>query len=193
MSLNAILLFVHVLGAMGYAAATLISLFGLLGLRRVLRVEQARPLLGMLELTGPLSGISLFLIIVAGLYLAFAVWGWRVGWTPVALGTVILLMLPIGAVMGIRRHAIAVNANELPDGPLPDSLKQRIHDPLLNSSVVMLNALLLGIILLMTIKPAFVDSLIVMGGVIILGLAFSLPLWRTEQRAGKAVKSTEGQ
>ncbi len=176
MSLISIALFLHVLGAMGYSVATFISPFGLRSLRRAQRVEQARAPLNLLETTGPISGISLLIVLLTGVYMASTAWGWRTPWIDVALVS-FLLLLPTGAVMGIRRHAMATQANQMPDGPLPDSLRCGFRDPLLGTSTVMLVGLLLGIFFLMTVKPALVASLIVMGisvGVsLVLSLAFS--------------------
>src|SRR5512135_170769 len=119
MTVNTVLVFVHVLGALTYSAALLLSLLGLLVLRRTALVEQARPLLRLMDLTGPISGIGLLLILAAGLYMTFTAYGWQNAWIGVALGSVLLLLIPVGAIMGIRRHAIARMINELPDGPLP--------------------------------------------------------------------------
>ena len=190
MDLSVFLLLVHVLGAIGYSAGTLMSLFGLLALRRVERVEQARSILRLMALPGPVSGISLLLVVATGLYMTITLWGWQTGWIDVALGSLVVLLLPTGAVMGTHRQAIARLANEMPDGPLPESLKQHIHDPLLGASTVLLNALLLGIIFLMVVKPDLVTSMIVIGVSVGLGLVFSLPIWRQEQRVSKTVDPT---
>jgi hypothetical protein len=163
MSLISVALFLHVLAAMGYSVATLISPFGLSMLRRAQRVEQARPLLSLLEITGPISGVSLLIILVTGSYMTSTTWGWQTAWIDVTLGSLLLLALPTGAVMGIRRHALATLANQMPDGPLPESLRRRISDPLLGASTIMLVGLLLGMVFLMTVKPELVGALIVMG------------------------------
>jgi hypothetical protein len=190
MNLSVFLLLVHIFGAIGYSAGTLMSLFGLLALRRVERVEQARSILKLMDLPGPVSGISLLLVVATGLYMTITLWGWQTGWIDVALGSLVVLLLPTGAVMGTHRQAIARLANEMPDGPLPESLKQHIYDPFLGTSTVLLNALLLGIIFLMVVKPDLVTSMIVIGVSVGLGLVFSLPIWREEQRVSKTVDPT---
>ena len=197
MNLIDIALFLHVLGAMGYSVATLISPFGLWSLRRAQRVEQARALLNLLETTGPISGISLLLILVTGIYMTGAAWGWRTAWIDVTLGSLLLLLLPTGAVMGIRRHALAAQANQLPDGPLPEALRCGIRDPLLGASTVMLVGLLLGIVFLMTVKPALVGALIVMGlclgASLVVGLVFSgWPFAPTARLADRQPRSVSG-
>jgi hypothetical protein len=192
MSLHTILVFVHVISAIGLSAGSLISLFGMLALRRAQRVEQVRSVLGLLALSEPVSGIALVLTPAAGLTMTIATWGWQNGWISVALGTFVLL-LPVGVITGLRRHAIANLVNEMPDGPLPELVEQRIHDPLLGTAVYMLVALLLGIVFLMTTKPALDSALIAIVVSVVLGAAASLPLWhgRIGEKTGSGDKLTD--
>ncbi len=178
MSVNTILIFIHVLGALAYSAALLMSLLGLLILRRTALVEQARPLLGLMEMTGPVSGIGLLLILLAGLYMTFTVYGWQTAWIDIALISVVVLLIPVGAVMGIRRHAIATMVREMPNGPLPESVERRIYDPALGMSTVVLILLLVGVVFLMTTKPLLVGSIVTMVVAAVLGVLLSLPLVR---------------
>src|SRR5262249_30241683 len=147
-----LLVFVHVTSAITLSAGNLISLFGLLALRRAQRVEQVRAILGLLAQSEPVSAIALVLTPVAGLIMTVTSWGWHNGWINVALGSFVLL-LPVGVITGTRRGAIARQVREMPDGPLPELVEQRIRDPLLGTAVYMIVALLVGIIFLMTTKP----------------------------------------
>ena len=187
MNLHVIFLYVHVIGAIGYSAGVLISVLGLSSLRRARSVEGVRSLLELQELTGLVSGISLLFTIIAGLYMAATTWGWQTGWINVALGSLVLL-LSMGVLMGRRRHTIAVLVKEMSDGPLPKSLEQRIYDPWMAMGVYMLVMLVLGIVYLMTAKPALGGGLLVMGVAVILGLVISLPGWRM---AGRVVEKRQ--
>src|SRR5262249_15812253 len=178
MSVNSIIVFVHVISAIGYSAGTLLSLFGLLALRRAHRVEEARSIVGLLTSSGAFFGISLLLTVAAGVYLAATTWGWQLGWINVTLASLILVLFPLGAVVGMPRSAIASLLNELPDGPLPQSADERIHDPLFGTAVYVVVALLLGIVFLMTTRPALDGSVIVILVSVVLGVALSLPMWR---------------
>ena len=190
MNLSVFLLLVHVCGAVAFAAGPFISLFGWLSLRRVERVEQVRLVLRLMVMPGPVAGFGMLFIIVSGLYMVATTWGWQTGWIDVSLGSLIVLLMPSGAFIGIRRQAIARLSNEIPDGPLSEELVKRIQDPLLGTSTIMLNALLFGIIFLMVVKPAPIFSLIVIGASIVLGLAFSLPIWRVKSDERKTVEYT---
>jgi Predicted integral membrane protein (DUF2269) len=171
MSIYTVVLFLHVSGAIGYFAGIGIWLFGLVGLWRAQRVEQVRALTGLIGLTGPLFGISVLLILAAGLYMAITAWGLQTGWIAVGLISLVL-MAPLGtALIEPRRRTIDRLAREAQDGPLPESLEQRIHDPVLLTSVLTIAALLFGIVFLMTTKPALIGSLIVIAVALVIGLA----------------------
>ena len=178
MSIYTIALFLHVSGAIGYFISIGTWLFGLATLRRVQRVEQVRSIVNLVGLTGPLFGVSVLFILVAGLYMAVTAWGLQTGWIEVALISLIL-MAPLGsALVEPRRRAIDRMAREAPDGPLPESLEQRIHDPLLGTTLQTLATLLLGIVFLMTTKPSLPVSLIVIAVALALGLASGLLISR---------------
>ena len=171
MDIYNIVLFLHISGAIGYFVGIGTWLFGFTALRRAQRVEQVRALTNLTGRLGPLFVISVLLILASGLYMAITAWGLRTGWIAVALVSLILIA-PLGtAFIEPRRRAIARLAQEVPDGPLPQSLKQRIHDPILGTALQAVTILLLGIVFLMTTKPSLIVSLIVMGVALVLGLA----------------------
>ena len=187
MSIYTIVLFLHVSGAIGYFVAIGIWLFGLVSLRRAHRVEQVRSLTSLIGLSGPLFGISVLFILAAGLYMAITAWSLQTGWIAVALVSLIL-MAPLGtALIEPRRRAIERLAREAPDGSLPQSLEQRIHDPVLFTAVQTIAALLFGIVFLMTTKPALVGSLIVMIVALALGLASGLLVSRVTRTRRQTV------
>src|SRR3989440_3363735 len=128
MSIYTIVLFLHVSGAIGYFVSIGTWLFGLVSLRGAQRVEQVRSLAHLVGLSGPIFGISVLLILVAGLYMAITAWSLQTGWIAVALVSLII-MAPLGtALVEPRRRAIERLAREAPDGPLPPSLEQGLHD-----------------------------------------------------------------
>lgn len=79
-------------------------------------------------------------------------------------------------------RTIIVITREIPDGPLPDVLERRTHDPILFTSAHTLAAILLGIVFLMTTKPSLAVSLLVMALASVLGLVSSLPFWYAVRR-----------
>ena len=127
MSLYSIVLFLHIVGAIGYFVGMGTWLFLLAALRRAQRVEQVRTLTPLMGLIGPLILFSVLLLLAAGLYMAITTWGLLTGWIDVALIS-LLLIVPLGtAINEPRRRAIDRLAQEASDGPLSRSLEQRTH------------------------------------------------------------------
>ena len=179
MSIYTIVLFLHVSGAIGYFVSIGTWLFCLASLRRAQRVEQVRALTNLAGRLGPLFGISVLLILAAGLYMALTAWSLQTGWIAVALISLILMAPLSTALIEPRRRAIDRLAREAADGPLPPSLEQSTHDPILGTALQTVAILLLGIVFLMTTKPSLTGSLIVMAIALALGLASGLLVSRT--------------
>jgi hypothetical protein len=187
MDIYNIVLFLHISGAIGYFVGIGTWLIGFAALRRARRVEQVRTLTNLTGRLGPLFVISVLLILASGLYMAITAWGLRTSWIAVGLISLILIA-PLGLVLiEPRRRAIARLAQEAPDGPLPQALQQRIHDPILGTALQTVAVLLLGIVFLMTTKPALIFSLIVMAVALVLGLASGLLVSRSMRTRGQGV------
>src|SRR5438874_11058840 len=95
MSIYTIVLFVHVSGAIGYFVGMGIWLFGLSAMRRAQHVGQVRTLAHLVGLTGPLFGISVLVLLAAGVYMALTAWSLLTGWILVGLVSLVLLA-PLG-------------------------------------------------------------------------------------------------
>jgi len=188
-----IALFLHVSGAIGIWASLGIWLLGLPALRRARRVEQVRALAWLIVVATPVLLVSLALLGVAGFYMALTVWGHQTPWIAVSLAGM-LVIGPIGAfVLDARMHTILDHAREAPDGPLPEALAARTHDPLLATGAQTQAAVLLGIIYLMTNKPPLVLAIQVMAGALALCLLSGLPaLWAALRRSRRAAAGKEG-
>ena len=75
MSTYTVVKFLHVVGGIGYFAATIVLLYTLVALRRANRAEQVRTLSGLtIGLTRLFFG-SVLALLAAGLYMAFTTWG----------------------------------------------------------------------------------------------------------------------
>jgi hypothetical protein len=175
MNIYNIVLFVHVIGAIGYCLGIGMWLFVLAGLRRAQRVEQVRALIHLNDLSGPFGAGSAVVLLGAGLYLALTAWSLLTSWILVALISLLLMVPTSAALIAPRRRALVDQmAREAPEGTISLALSQRIHDPVLLIVVQTVAALLLGLVFLMTTKPNLVGSLVVMVVALLLGLASSL-------------------
>jgi hypothetical protein len=172
MSIYTIVLFVHIIGAIGYFLSIGTWLFILVGLRRAQRVEHVRALIKLNDLSGPFGAGSAVVLLIAGLYLALTAWSLLTGWILVALISLILMVPTTAALIAPRRSAIVKQlAREAPGGELSEALERHIDDPILATVCTTVLTLLLGLVFLMTTKPNLVGSLIVMVVALLLGLA----------------------
>jgi hypothetical protein len=175
-----IALFLHISGDIGIFIGITTWLLCLVALRRATNVTQVQTITSLISLSRPVAVISALLTIATGLYMVATVWGRQAGWAIVALIGIIVLLPPlVGIIIEPRIHAIVALAQASPDGPLPSSLLRQIHDPVLGTAVQTMAALVLGIVFLMTTKPAVAGSIGVMAVALAVGLASGLPLVRT--------------
>jgi len=175
MSIYTIVLFVHVVGAIGYFLSIGTQLFILVGLRRAQHVEQVRAFIHLNNLSGPFGAGSAVVLLAAGLYLALSAWSLLTGWILVALISLLLIVPTTAVLIAPRRSALVKQLERsAPDGALSLALSQRLHDPILLATLLTVAALLLGIVFLMTTKPELAGSLIVMAVALMLGVASGL-------------------
>jgi len=177
-----LVLFLHVSSDIGLFVGIGAQLLTLAALRRVKNTEQARTLIGLIKMSEPLSIISGLLLLATGLYLALRHWSLQNGWIAVSLGSLVVVMpLLIRGVVDPRMRVIKTMVKEAQDSPLPESLYRRIHDPVLGAGVQTLAAFVLGIVFLMTTKPALVGSITVIAFALVLGVLSGLPLRRQQE------------
>jgi hypothetical protein len=176
-------LFVHVSGALGVFAGIATWLFGYAALWRARRVEQVRDLATLMVWSGGLAFAGIVLLAVAGIDMALTAWGGvHAVWIDVATVSAFLLGL-IGAFAGEGQvRALWTLARTAQDGPLPDALAARTHDPLLGTELLLYLTGLIGIVFLMTNKPPLETSIVAMLAALVLGVALSLPLWYAARR-----------
>ena len=162
-------LFLHIIGGFGLVAAITVEAIGLRGLRRAAQRNDALVWLGISRgIVMRLAPASLGLILVTGLYMVATAWGPR-GWILVALASLLLLGV-IGAFgTGLRMARIGPAVGRA-KGPLSDELRSTLRDPILLMSLRVRLAMVLGVVLVMTVKPSAGASLLVIVLAIGLGL-----------------------
>jgi hypothetical protein len=177
--------FMHVVGALGMAAAYAVEAAGLAGLRASSTGDEARAWFRTRRWVLRLGPTSILLILATGLSAVWSGWGWA-GWIAASLGGLVAVALIGGVLTGIPMARIE-RALESSVGPLSDALRQDIRARALSVSMATRVALTLGVTLLMVSKPEALSSVVVMAvaaalGVIV-GLAFD---------AGGGVRSRPG-
>jgi hypothetical protein len=164
-------LFLHVVGVLGLFAALTVEGIALRGVRGSLTGDVARTWLGLLRPLRIVGPLSLMLILVPGLYLAATI-DTGGGWIGAGLIGFVAIGILGGAVTG-RRMAVVGPTIGRAQGPLDGLATLASHDAALTASFTTRLALALGIVWLMTVKPDFGPSLIVLATAAVLGLVAS--------------------
>jgi hypothetical protein len=191
MSVYTIALFLHIAGAFALMAVFGIQMANTVWLRQARRVEQVRELVGRMEALAKVFPVILLTILAAGLYLAITAWGFRTAWIDVSLVTFLSLAVAGPVLHAPRGAAMKRAAEATPEGPLPAELAALVHDPVLLGSQLTFVALTLGILFLMTTKPALGFSIGVMLVALLLGLATCLPLRRRAPVGAQATRAAD--
>ena len=186
-------LLVHILGVLGVFIATGIEQVVLLRLRAARTTQLVREWVRVMDGVDKLFPPSTLLLVLAGLFMTFTVWGWGQAWIDVSLGTLVLVGVLGLAVNGPRLKAIGRAVAVLPDGPLPADLSRLIYHPVLNMSTSITAFLTLGIVFLMTLKPGWLGSLGIMAGALVVAVSVALvsPHADHEPRTGEQAELME--
>ena len=147
----ALIQFLHVLGALGIAAAYAVEAVGLVGLRQSVLADDARAWFRTRRWVSTLGPSSLAVILASGVYGVLAAWGWA-GWIQAAMIGLLSLALIGGVLTGIPTVKIA-RVLERGAGPVPEELRSAIRAPVLTVSLAMRIAITVGIAFLMVTKP----------------------------------------
>jgi len=168
MSLYTTSLFVHILGSFTFFSGIILEWGGLTQLKKATRSENVlltlrwfRPLRTM----QPTSGAA---IILSGLYMSYAKWGFQ-AWIVVSLLTVLGLAATGRSVTGRRLARIGQTASK-DTGEISEGLRKLLNDPVLYVSHNIRIGLVLAIIALMVFKPGPTGVALWMAGALLIAL-----------------------
>jgi hypothetical protein len=186
-SVYAIFLFLHVVGALGLFAAIGLEWAGLSNLRRATEANQVREWVRLLAAPRVLGGPAALIILITGIYMSATRWGPQ-GWIIVALVAMVLIAVLGGAIGASRIGAIA-RALPSESGAISPTLSQHLHDPVLARSLWVRTALLLGNVFRMSTRPGWVGALVAMGLALVAGLVAATPARAVDRRPAQMAGS----
>lgn len=178
MNLYNTVLFLHILGAMGMFAAAGLEWTGLRPLRRATTSEGVRTWLRVLRPASRLGPISMTALLLTGLYMTAAL-RTRMAWVMASMVGLIVLGALAGGLSGRRIKAIHRRLAASEPGALSPELQRLVRHPALWISLQVRTGLFLGIVFLMTTKPAMAASLLVLAVAVALALAAGPAMWRS--------------
>ena len=172
-------LFIHILGV-----ATLFTAMGFLQrggakVRTASTAEEMRLWLSLVETTGRMFPLALLFILGSGLYMTDQVWSFDTPWIAVAIVSVVLMGVVGGAVVGrgfsaMGRAAAAVSSSS--------DLAQAVGAPLPWIAATALNGMAIGLVWLMTIKPGWTQSILVVSILTVIGALIGSAMVRRPAR-----------
>jgi Trk-type K+ transport system membrane component len=173
MTLYSLVLFLHVASALALAAGLTIDALVLFQLRTG-SPSETQPWLTLWSPVPRSAGISGLFLLLSGGYLTHRMSAWSLAWPKVALAALILLGI-LGGIASRRINALRGIGSNGQAGEA--EYRRRLQDPMLMVSLCTRIALLFAAVLLMNAKPDLLQSLVVIGGAVVSGLAaaFILP------------------
>ena len=182
MTLYAVILFLHISGALGLFISLALEWAAISSLRRSLTLQQARTWLQLFSYVPRFAGPSFGLILLSGGYLTAQISGGREGWIQAAL-LALVLIATINMSLSVPRMKAIRKANlTAEDQLIPTVMHVRLQDPFLLTTLRIRIALALGIVFLMVSKLPLAPSLITLAAAVCVGLLSALPLWRQTQK-----------
>ena len=176
MNAESIILFLHIVGAIGIFVALGLEWTGLSHLRNAQAPEQVRVWMGMLKSTQGVGFSSMLTTVITGVYMMLTDWGF-VPWIYVTIGALILVIL-LSTLLTRPRIAAIGKAMFMEKGRISINLPTLANHPLLGISIKLRVAIALGIVFLKTTKPELGGSLLAIVVALALGLTTSLYLPR---------------
>jgi hypothetical protein len=170
MDLYHFVLFLHILGVLGLFAAITLQHAFLTGIRTASSVSQVRAwsqLVPVIERSHPITSP---LILLSGLYLTIASWGFQTAWIDASILVLIAMAIVGVRLVAPRFQAIHHAADAASEGPIPDALAREIGDPGVKSTVRSQSAIAIGLIFLMTNKPDLIGTIVVLVVAVVLGV-----------------------
>ena len=181
MSIYGIVLFLHIVGALGLFAGMGLEQVSLARLRDAETPTQARDWLGVLSNLRRTDGPSGFLILATGFYMMATVWG-RGTW--MAIGVLgMVLMAAIAVAVTSRRARALKEALAKADAVVWSALRARLADPLMRMAATLRLAIGLGIVFDMAVKPATLGALASFGVALGAGTLAAYAQWVGRNRA----------
>jgi len=173
MNLYPVLVFLHVVGAVGVFAAIGIEAVALPRFRRADTVAGVRTWMGLMRIHGKLASMMAVVLLVTGVWMMAWVWGMK-AWLVTGFVALLVLTALGGAVTGgaMRRLGAALASESGP--ALSEAFRSRQRSGILVMSFNLRMALGIGVIALMTMKPTLSGSLLVMAVSLVAGWSAGL-------------------
>lgn len=176
---NSVVLFLHIVGVLGFFMTLGVEWIGLRQVRSALVFEQVRAWMSIFKGMRGFGFASMGTTVVTGIYLMVTDTG-LIPYVYISILALILVILLSIVITGPRMAAL-VQAMAMGKVTLSGAFYRAANSSLLTLSIQTRIAIALGIVFLKITKPGLIGSLLVMGIATVLGIATSLYLPKREQ------------
>lgn len=167
-----LLVFVHVLGAVGIFASLGIESIALRRLQQEIAAGTARSWLGLIALAGRLGALSMLVTVVAGVALMLTGWRYQPWIAAAFAGILATAALGSASIRPLRKVRLMVAGQGGPE--LSVEVRGALSNRALAISVRLRIANAIGILALMAMKPGTAGSCAIVAAALAVGLASSL-------------------
>lgn len=172
--LYSIMLFLHIIGTVVMFIAVGLTITAMIGMLHSKKTETLRVWASLAVKADGLLPFSVIIIFFPALYLVITAWGWHVAWINLSLAALII-MLFMGPSINLRRLKAILKAVDAETTNTPSAnLVNTVQDRLLWISVITMTAIAIAIVFLMTVKLAFIGSLVTFAIAVVLGYITSI-------------------
>ena len=186
-----VMLYIHLLSLLVGFSAGMIETVCLFRLRAADTLEAAAPwrqLAGQIEKAFPVAILGLF---GTGAYMTSDVWTWSTSWIVLPIVGLAILSFQGPFIAGRRGHAVKAALMANGPGPLGDDAQRLTRDRALWTATMTNEALVLGVIWVMTEKPGWGGAVAALAVAYAVGLVLAARLTRAPAaEAGVAAEST---
>ena len=154
-----LVLFLHLCALLGAIGTASLLHFSETRLQAAETIAVMRVWAGLIEKGSRIFPLALVVLLGSGAYLVHRGWSWSSGWVEASLVGVAVLLLVGAGVVGARGRALKLElAAAAPDGPVGESLARLAREPVAGIASWTNTGLAIGIVFVMTTKPALDGS-----------------------------------
>lgn len=168
MSFYSIVLFFHITGALGLFAGLGLEWLIAHNFMRVNSNSQAVQWIGLFKVLPPVFLSSGILILISGIYMSVEIWGLN-SWI-ISAFMLYLVLAAFGGVIVSRKIGLIRSELDTESDNLSESILIKLKSPLISESLKIRTMLALSIIFIMTVKPDWMVTIMVICIALLAGL-----------------------
>jgi hypothetical protein len=177
-----LVLFLHLCALLCAIGTSALLHFAEIQLRAAATVAAVRTWASLIEKGAKVFPIALLVLLASGAYLVDRSWAWSSGWVDASLVGVGVLFVVGACVIGARSRALRRELVSAGDGAVPAQLAQIAREHIAGVASWTNTGVALGIVFVMTTKPALAGSLIALAVAAGLGALVALRVRRIGRR-----------